>query len=397
MKLFARIVFSLFVALMPSLPAFALINPVATQLSTPDWMAVIYVTAANGSDHNLFCKGALIASDWVMTSAACLYDPYKAMDTAADPSNPDYAVVIGQSKEYIAVTQFVQSDDFTIGLMHLAKPVSVTPLKVSTKSAAALLKTNVYILGTQSSPAIGNSYFNAGVVPRVDCNLDGTLFYVGFNGADAAACYILTKPTTGTSMFRTDAVVVDPQAVGSPNSPIDVSEPFVLDGSRFYLDFRAGNSYPCHEDLGAPVLAGNSDGSVEMVGIVGGVGTAAGMPMCNGSLVNQFYTASNYAAYVNKTIAKAQFSALCPGAPSLQVQYLSGYRVRLYWSAVANASGYRIHYTTAVGYYKIATVDMGTKTEVTVSVNPGVDYTVGLSAYSASCNSPASTPQTVSY
>ncbi len=370
-------------------PARAVVAPEVTQLAPPGWMVNIYVVGPYNL-RSYFCKGALISGRWVLTAARCLYDPYKALDGAADDADPEYVVIAAGTSTPVKVIHFEQSEDFTLGLMQLETPINVMPLALSARTEAALLNTEVQILATERSKGVRDSRYNPGTGLRMDCDIDGATFFFGSSATGGAFCYLMSRPETGSTLYRARARVIDPAAPGSPNSPLDVLGGFNRSGVRLYLDFRQAGSYPCHEDLGAPVLRTLDDGSVEAVGVVAAVGVAAGLPVCSPALYNTFASVAHYRDFIVDTVAEKTFTAQCPEPPEVEVAYPESGGAELHWDAVSGATGYKLHYTTREGYVAIKTADVGNVLEFHADLPPGVYYTVALTAYNATCSSTVS-------
>jgi hypothetical protein len=369
-------------------PSTALVDPAPSSLLRQPWLVQIYVD----DDGKLtdFCKGALISAQWILTSGYCVYDPFEALGPRRDQTGAKYVVRFAGSDQVHKVTDFVPSSDLLAGMMKLETPVAIQPLSVSKKSAAELRNVNVFILGNETTAAVGNVYFNPDFGKRMDCSINGQTFYT-----TGAICYVLARAVKGSTQLETRAVVIDPAAAGSPNSALDVFKPFDMSGKRLYLDFRADRSYPCHEDLGAPILRMTESGTVEMVGIVSGTGMAIGMPLCNPTLGNVFGTVSSQQSFIDGMLAQGAFDAVCPPTPDPEVAYTGGRKVRLSWDPVAGATGYRLFYATKVGYEPYLALDVGNKTEIDTEIQYEPIYRVAMVAYNDVCTSPISDELTV--
>jgi hypothetical protein len=365
-----------------------LVDPAPSTLPSQPWMAQIFVD--DGGTLREFCKGALIEDEWVLTTGYCIYDPFEALGPERDGTDAEYVVRFAGSQELHAVAKYVKSSDYTVALMKLEAPVAITPVALSRSTAAELLDKDVFILGTEISKAVGDYLFNPDFGQRMYCRVDGEAFY-----RPGAVCYIMPTLVHSTSLVETRAVVINPSAPGAPNSPLDTGSPFDTTGARLYLDFRADHSYPCHEDLGAPILRVNDSGTVEVAGIVSGVGMAIGFPLCNPSLGNLFATASAYQDFIDTTLAQEAFDALCPATPELKVEYPGGRKIRLSWPAVPGATGYRLMYNSMVGYEAYITLDLGNRTEVNTEILPDPIYRVAAVSYNGTCSSPISGELTV--
>lgn len=379
-----------FLAIILSLPqgSQALVEPELSDLPPQRWLAQIYVDDGS-STLKEFCKGALIASQWVLTSGFCSYDPFEALGSDRDDAGAKYVVKLAGSSLYYDVEKYVKSDDLAAGLMKLAKPATIQPVSISSSSAVDLRDEEVVIIGTERTAAVGEIYFNPTLGTRMYCSVDGMVFY-----GTGSLCYVMPKLVRSAQQLLSRATVIDPEGPGAPATQLDKAAPFDVTGNRLYLDFRADGSYPCNEDLGAPVLRVGTDGNVEIVGIVSGVGMAL-FPVCSPTLQNRFGTASEYQDFIDTTIAQDAFDNICPDAPVLEAQYPDGTRVNVTWNAVAGATGYRLLYTNGVGYMPFQSLDVGNRTEVSAELSPEFAYTAVIVAYNATCTSAPSDELTV--
>ncbi|MGP1609157.1 MAG: trypsin-like serine protease [Burkholderiales bacterium] len=363
--------------------ALSLVDPAISALTQQPWFAQIYVSDGVSAPKE-FCKGALINSQWILTSGFCVYDPFEALGTDRDATGKTYVVKFAGSAVFHEIERFVQSPDLAAGMMKLVNPVTIQPVRLSTRSEADLRSKDVFILGTESTAATGDIYYNPDLGKRMYCRVDGQVFF-----RTGALCYLMPKLVKASGLLEARAKVIDPGAPGAPNSSVDTYAPFDTTGNRLYLDFRATSSYPCNEDLGAPVLYTNEAGTIEVVGIVSGVGMAL-FPLCNPSLANVFGTLSAYQDFIDTTMAQDAFDSLCPSLPEVNVEYTGDRGVRVWWNPVAGATGYRLLYTIAVGYIPFVTLDVGNQTEVRTEISPVPIYHVALVAYNEACTSPIS-------
>jgi hypothetical protein len=382
---------ALIICMLLSAACWALVNPQTTMLRFPGWSAEIFVAGPNGT-YFPYCKGSLIASNWVLSSAACYFDPFKAKDAAANPGDPAFVIRLGNSDTWLEVADHIDNDDFTLTLWRLAEAVSSTPIKLSARTSAELIHANVLIPGNQSTPAVRHSFFNPSQGENLVCNMDGVVFFT-----DDALCYLLGDITTSATLLSSSAVIVDPSRADAPDTALDRAIEIDASGARLYLDFRGSNSYPCNEDLGAAVVWQNADGGYELVAVAAGIGMSIGLPVCTPALVNEFRSVAHYRAFIDETIVDYEFSALCPAAPEPLLRYTGANGINISWPAVPGATGYKIHYTDLIGYFPIETVDLKTGTEVATNLDENRVYTASLTAYNETCSSSPSELLTISF
>jgi hypothetical protein len=374
-----------------SLPVTALINPEDANQPIPDWMVRIYVIDRYSSAPYLFCHGALIDKEWVVSTRNCFFDPYHILEFASGGEEPEFKVMIGTSSQAVKVSYPRFSDDSQLAMFQLDEQVSNKPLKQTTATVNELMNQNVRILGRQKSVPAGDPFYNPGGGRNVTCKINGRTFF-----SAGALCHIFSFPSLASTLQQTRATIINPKAPTAPATALDKLLTFDTTGARLYLDFRAHNSYPCLEDLGLPVIRTTSSGETEMVGIIAGVSVLAGVPMCTPALVNRTLAISYYKDFIEKTLITADFNKQCPVTPKLEITYTGGNGIRLDWNAVGNADGYTLHYTTREGYSTIKTVDMLNNRTLTVDISPSVRYTVAVMAYNSSCTSQLSEPLPVS-
>lgn len=375
-----------------SIPVRALVEPVTVNSSLPAWTADIQVVTGSVAQTADFCRGALIASQWILSTGNCFADALHVLDDVS--ATPVFVARIGPNRDLVGIDDYFRSDDLRLALFRLASPSEAKPLPVSSKTASELLNAKVTILGRQKSLPIYNSFY----APEVS-GADGTCRIAGqplASSITGAYCYLFTKLTNTNFLYQTAATVIDPAAVGSPNTALDKQVVVDKTGKQLYLDFRTSKSYPCYEDMGAPILGASAMDGQELVGVVAGVGMTAGLQICGMSIANVFVSPPEINTFVDRTIADYELTSRCPAAPELEVTFISGSReVALHWETVPNATGYKLHYTAGYGRVPIATIDMQSRTGIYTQVESGVEYLVAVTAYNGDCSSELSDPAPV--
>jgi len=274
-------------------------------------------------------------------------------------------------------------------LLRLNRPARNEPLPLLYRTPAQLKGIQVRVYSSVTSTSFADAYFNpAGSVP-VTCDVDGRAF---FN--DNRMCYVISELKYLNSMMMASGCVINPLSGDAPAIPLNNDLTPDTSGDRLHIDFSANNSYPCHEDLGSPVIA-TLNGKLVQVGLVVAAGMTTGVPMCNGSFFNRQVGLVAQRDFIEASFAKGQFAQLCPAKAEIKFERLSATRVRFYWEEINQASGYKALYTTALGYEPIQVVDLGNIREATVELQSGVTYSLALQAYNDDCTGSMSRPISV--
>jgi hypothetical protein len=370
---------------------FGLVRPELADIEAQPWMASIYVVNDEYDVSEVVCQGSLIDANWVLSTRDCVYD-YLELLPEQVWSWPDtyYAVSLGGAEEKIAVTTSTRSDDGALMMFQLGESSTNQTIALSSRSFESLIGESVSIFGNSESQSIRDPYYNAGGGDFVSCSVDGELFV-----APNDVCYVVAFPEESENLLVSRATIVDPESDTAPQEDVDTFYPFVLDGSRLYLDFRESPSHPCIEDVGAPVVTVTDDSEFELVGVVVSTGPRTGSLVCNPSLANIFASVEAFMDFIDGTIAQPQLAADCPGTPTMSLEETGGSGVRVSWDEIAGAQGYNLILSYALGYSPLVELDLGNITEVATDVDPETKYSLKLLAYNAQCTSELSNTITI--
>lgn len=367
----------------------AIVDPIASDIAEQDWMANILVKGARSSNYALLCKGSLIHEYWVLSSTACLNDPLEIIDDAVGSDAAEFAVALGNLGGFFSVEERLTSPDGNIMLLRLNRPADNAPLRILYRSPAQLKGVQTRIISNESSASFADAFFNPEGELSVSCEIDGLSF---FN--DGRMCYVTSELDYSIFPIMAKGRVINPLAPDAPSSPLNSAVTPDTTGNRLYIDFSENNSFPCHEDLGAPIIATENNELVQ-VGLLVAAGMPTGVPMCNGSFVNYMISMEGQEEFIEQSIAKGKFAQRCPAKADLNFEQLAGSQVRLYWDEIDQAEGYTILATTAQGYEPIQTLDLGNTLELTVELDIGTSYSLSIQGYNAECTGVMSTPITI--
>ena len=379
-------VFGFWIVLAQPMPVLALVDPVEADIQEQDWMANILIKGSRSKFYELFCKGSLIDEYWVLSSPACFIDPYDTISNAVGSDRAEFAVALGNLGGLFKVEERVTSPDGNIMLLRLNRPATNKPIRLLYRSADALRGVQVRIFGSETSTALADDFFNpVGSLP-VSCTVNGIEFY-----SNNRMCYVVEKPKFHFRPLMGKGQIVDPLSAHAPTSPLNSAVTPSKTGGRIYIDFFESKGYPCHEDLGSPIIA-TLNGELVQVGLVVAAGMTTGVPMCNDSFVNYMISLADQEDFIELNNAKGQFAQECPARVTLQFEKLTSNRVRFFWEEIHGAIGYSVLYTTALGYEPIQSVAIGNITEAIVMLVPGTTYSVALQATNAECTGAMSYP-----
>lgn len=379
----------LWLLLVQVMPAVALVNPGIADIEEQDWMANILIKGSGAKFFQLFCKGSLIHEYWVLSSPACFIDPFNIIRDSVGSDRAELAVALGNLGGLFTVEERITSPDGNFMLLRLNRPARNRPIKLLYLTPAELKGVQVRIFGSETSSAFADPFFNPNGELPVSCRVNGAQFF-----SNNRMCYVYSRPNYLLRPMMVTGQVIDPLVVDAPKSPLNAAVTPVTTGDRLYVNFIGGNSFPCHEDIGSPIIA-TFHGELVQVGVVVAVGMTTGVPMCNGSFVNNLSVLAKQEMFIATNLARGQFVQQCPARANLQYEKLSATRLRFYWDPVYQAGGYNVLYTPALGYEPIQSIDIGNITEAVVDLTLGETYALAIQAYNTDCTGSMSLPITV--
>ena len=384
MKRLLLIILTAYLVHAPS--ALAIVDPVAADIEEQDWMANVLVKGARSANFALLCKGSLIHEYWVLTSPACLNDPLGIIDDVVGSDVAEFAVALGNLGGFFEVEQRLRSPDGNAMLLRLARPSDNRPIRLLYRSPAQLKGIQLRFFNNESSASLAHSFFNpTGELP-VSCKIEGKEFF-----SDGRMCYVTSALDYSIFPIMARGRVINPLAPDAPDSPLNSSTVPDTSGDRLYVDFSEDNSFPCHEDLGAPLVA-TSSGELVQVGLLVAAGMPTGVPLCNGSFLNYMVSLEGQKAFIEESIAKGEFAQVCPSSAELKFEQLSGSGVRFYWDEIDKADGYKLLVTPELGFQPIQSFDLGDVHEYSAELEVGTSYSFSLQGYNSECTGSMSSP-----
>lgn len=387
MKSILRVSLLLLISVLLQAPGSALIRPELTfQLNPPEWMAIITVQQESTGSFFAVCNGSLIERQWVLAGVSCAFDPFETIQNLSRGSEPKFFVFIGSNTEPYEVENTIFSPDFDLQLYKLNRPATETPIKRTSLSADELNGTEVKIYNLYTSEPLGNSSWAPEGEINTECTINGAAFF-----SDGRICYLLSPIALLTRLGSATATVIDPSSSDAPATALNQFANLNETGAELYLKFEENGSYPCYEDAGSGIIA-EIDGEEQLVGVVSRIGVAAGMPLCNNSFLNTFAATSHYESFILESLAQGDFDSACPSSTTLRMDKVGENGVRLHWDALDSVVGYRLFYTTDLGYVAIESADVGSVTEISTQLDPATTYTVALQAYNDQCTGALSEP-----
>lgn len=368
--------------------SFGLVNPKPSQTNHADWFAFIFAVDETYDSNYVVCSGVLIDPNWVLSSRGCLLDPYETLEILSTQNEIRYRVEIWGELGLFEVVDSIPSPDGRLVMHKLNRPSAVSPIRRSLLTPEALLNTQVEVPGFFTSEDLGNVDYNPDGNVKVTCRVQGELYIY-----DNSYCYVLSPERFSYFPNGVFGSIIDPTQSGPLTVPLDKGFEPELEDDEIYINFETG-SFPCHEDLGSPVVA-SINGETRLVGVVTYVGIAAGLSICADTLYNTFSSTSYYDDFIRQTLLRDAFDSDCPSTTRLRLEEQSDHFIRLHWEPQSSATGYKILYSLRLGYEAIQEADLGDVTEVRTQVSPDTEYHVSLLAYNDRCTSQPSDPVTI--
>ncbi|GJM14045.1 MAG: hypothetical protein DHS20C12_24480 [Pseudohongiella sp.] len=380
------ICFFLAVLCLHSNSSMAVVDPLAADIQEQGWMANVLIKGSRSQNYSLLCKGSLIHEYWVLTSTGCLSDPLDIIDDVVGSDSAEFAVALGNLGGFFEVEQRLFSPDGNVMLLRLERPAQNEPIQILYRSAAQLKNVVVRIFNNESSASLAHSFYNPDGEFAVSCSIEGKEFF-----SDGRMCYVTSRLDYSIFPIMARGRVVDPPEAGSLGVPLNLGLMPDTSGARLHVDFSTDKTLPCHEDLGAPIIA-TQFGELVQVGLLVAAGMPTGVPLCNGSYLNYMISMESQRDFIEESIAQGAFAQICPSKSELEFEQLSGTEVRFYWDEVNQAEGYQVLFTPSLGYEPIQTFDLGADLEFTAELAVGKTYSLSLQAYNSQCTGSMSSP-----
>ncbi len=369
-------------------PHHALVNPTASESGHTAWLAFISIKDELFGDYYVVCSGVLVDPEWVLSSQGCLVDPFESIEAISSQNEITYYIELWGQYGLFEVVDSIVSPDGRLVMHKLNRPAVVSPIKRSTLDNRNLLGARVEVPGLYESESLGNTWYNPPGKIEVSCRVRGELFFAG-----NSYCFIISPIYLLFPIGGNYGTVIDPETAGSLSSPLDDELNLKLTDDEIFIDFEDGG-FPCHEDIGSPVVS-RIQGEIQLVGLVTSVGIAARLPVCANSLYNIYSASHHYEEFIRQTLVRDVFDSDCPATAKIHLDELGDNRIRLSWTRLESAHGYKILFTPRLGYEPIQTVDVGDVTELSATIDPDSTYYVSVLAYNQNCTSQPANPLTI--